>query len=184
MPPCQLTRGPLPDGGCFAAQECEVCYSELPGTEFVLLPDCRHHFCRTCVRDCCEVHIRTGSVEKLKCLRPDCSRPLPESVIMCVGLPARAACAAPAADAVAACAAMLWARTSLRTCRSCCSLRPSPPCATWCTAPSARPRVCRTWRTATLAAPSASSPSAPCASTSGMLATHAPLHPQSCPSWT
>lgn len=46
---------------------CMVCFDEKMGREFIRLDACGHHFCEACMRDMCEMHVREGTIQLLKC---------------------------------------------------------------------------------------------------------------------
>ena len=57
---------------CRASHRCGVCLEERLGAEMHVLQPCRHHFCRACISDLCELHVREGSIDKLQCPEPSC----------------------------------------------------------------------------------------------------------------
>ncbi|GAQ78006.1 hypothetical protein KFL_000060730 [Klebsormidium nitens] len=62
--------------------ECQVCFAEQPGTEFVhLWPGCRHNFCRGCMTSLVDIHVKEGSLARLTCPDTDCKEPLPPNII-------------------------------------------------------------------------------------------------------
>lgn len=51
---------------------CEVCLTEKPGSACMRFLECDHVFCRACLRDFFELHIREGSINLMKCPEEKC----------------------------------------------------------------------------------------------------------------
>ena len=51
--------------------ECNICFSEQPGSQFVHL-GCRHAFCKACVTAMAGLHVKEGSINELLCPEPKC----------------------------------------------------------------------------------------------------------------
>lgn len=51
---------------------CEVCLTEKPGNACMRFLECDHVFCRACLRDFFELHIREGSINLMKCPEEKC----------------------------------------------------------------------------------------------------------------
>ncbi|XP_022243211.1 E3 ubiquitin-protein ligase RNF14-like isoform X2 [Limulus polyphemus] len=62
-------------------QECTICFGEDLGQNFFRLPDCKHHFCQGCIKNYCELHVKEGTVQNLRCPESDCEEELPTSII-------------------------------------------------------------------------------------------------------
>ncbi|XP_076307600.1 E3 ubiquitin-protein ligase RNF14-like isoform X2 [Tachypleus tridentatus] len=62
-------------------QECTICFGEDLGQNFFRLPYCKHHFCQGCIKNYCELHVKEGTVQNLRCPEPDCEEELPTSII-------------------------------------------------------------------------------------------------------
>jgi len=58
---------------------CNVCFEEKDPSLFILL-SCGHSYCRDCIKELLEFHIKEGSVEELKC--PFCSVEIDKSVVL------------------------------------------------------------------------------------------------------
>ncbi|XP_053145935.1 E3 ubiquitin-protein ligase RNF14 [Hemicordylus capensis] len=52
---------------------CNICFSEKLGKECMYFMDCRHVYCKACLKDYFEVQIRDGQVHCLNCPEPKCS---------------------------------------------------------------------------------------------------------------
>ncbi|KAJ7316366.1 hypothetical protein JRQ81_002528 [Phrynocephalus forsythii] len=59
---------------CFNSQmhPCNICLSEKLGSECMYFLDCRHVYCRACLKDYFELQIKEGQVHSLKCPEPKC----------------------------------------------------------------------------------------------------------------
>lgn len=60
---------------------CLVCFDELPGTDFVLLPECQHQFCKNCIGYICLLNVKEGTLANLKCPEEKCDEEIPVSVL-------------------------------------------------------------------------------------------------------
>ncbi|XP_059166133.1 E3 ubiquitin-protein ligase RNF14-like [Physella acuta] len=69
---------------CQSMQECPVCLMEKPGIHFHKLQECQHFFCTDCMREFCDLHVRDGTVEALKCPDIKCNTILPPSIVQAV----------------------------------------------------------------------------------------------------
>jgi E3 ubiquitin-protein ligase RNF14 len=49
-----------------------ICYDEKLGSEFFRLDECKHHFCVACMTDMCQMHVKEGTVQLLKCPGEKC----------------------------------------------------------------------------------------------------------------
>ena len=56
-----------------AIHNCSICLTDLLGKEFTELQSCSHSFCRACLAQYCENHIKDGSSRMIKCPDPECS---------------------------------------------------------------------------------------------------------------
>ncbi|XP_054831640.1 E3 ubiquitin-protein ligase RNF14 isoform X2 [Eublepharis macularius] len=52
---------------------CNICFSEKLGSECMHFMDCRHVYCKACLKDYFEIQIRDGQVHCLNCPEPKCS---------------------------------------------------------------------------------------------------------------
>ncbi|XP_050400274.1 E3 ubiquitin-protein ligase RNF14 [Patella vulgata] len=69
---------------CSNDQDCDVCFDRLPGTHFFRVGKCGHHYCRACMTEYCEIHVKEGTVEELKCPDRECDITLPPYIIQSV----------------------------------------------------------------------------------------------------
>ncbi|XP_059166242.1 E3 ubiquitin-protein ligase RNF14-like isoform X1 [Physella acuta] len=69
---------------CQSMQECPVCLMEKPGIHFHKLQECQHFFCTDCMREFCDLHVRDGTVEALKCPDIKCKTILPPYIVQAV----------------------------------------------------------------------------------------------------
>eukprot|EP01025_Chloroclados_australasicus_P003234 TRINITY_DN10751_c0_g1_i5.p1 TRINITY_DN10751_c0_g1~~TRINITY_DN10751_c0_g1_i5.p1 ORF type:complete len:429 (-),score=66.33 TRINITY_DN10751_c0_g1_i5:27-1313(-) len=60
---------------------CQVCYEEKLGNQFVRIRECGHEYCDECLRTHCQVHVKEGSLDQLKCFEPECKKPLSQQVL-------------------------------------------------------------------------------------------------------
>ncbi|XP_043077335.1 E3 ubiquitin-protein ligase RNF14 isoform X2 [Puntigrus tetrazona] len=71
------------DGKVFC---CGICYSEKLGSDSLLFKECRHVYCKACVKEYFEIQIRDGKVQCLNCPEPKCmSMAAPSQVKLLVG---------------------------------------------------------------------------------------------------
>ncbi|CAN0842927.1 E3 ubiquitin-protein ligase RNF14 [Linum grandiflorum] len=61
-------------------QECCICFSEYPGSDFIKLP-CKHFFCRSCMKSYTNIHVLEGTVYKLQCPKAKCGSMIPPSIL-------------------------------------------------------------------------------------------------------
>lgn len=66
---------------CRARHLCGVCLEERLGAAMHILQPCGHHFCRTCIQNLCEFHVREGSIECLRCPEPSCQQELQPALL-------------------------------------------------------------------------------------------------------
>lgn len=59
---------------------CCICFSEFPGFGFTRLP-CQHHFCKSCVQQYCNMHVKDGSVMNLTCPDVGCKESVPPGLL-------------------------------------------------------------------------------------------------------
>ncbi|XP_069052060.1 E3 ubiquitin-protein ligase RNF14 isoform X3 [Lepisosteus oculatus] len=52
---------------------CNICFSEKMGSECTCFKDCKHVYCKECMRDYFQIQIRDGNVQCLNCPEPECS---------------------------------------------------------------------------------------------------------------
>lgn len=52
---------------------CNICFSEKIGVECMYFLDCKHVYCKTCLKDYFEIQIKDGQVHCLNCPEPKCS---------------------------------------------------------------------------------------------------------------
>nr|XP_060621177.1 E3 ubiquitin-protein ligase RNF14 isoform X1 [Anolis sagrei ordinatus]XP_060621178.1 E3 ubiquitin-protein ligase RNF14 isoform X1 [Anolis sagrei ordinatus] len=59
---------------CFNTKmhDCKICFSEKLGSECMYFLDCRHVYCKGCLKDYFEIQIRDGQVHCLNCPEPKC----------------------------------------------------------------------------------------------------------------
>ena len=60
--------------------ECCVCFEEALGRDCVRMQGCSHVFCAECVGTHCLLHVREGTVGRLKCLAFKCNTELSHQV--------------------------------------------------------------------------------------------------------
>lgn len=51
---------------------CNICFSEKLGSECMYFLECRHVYCKACLKDYFEIQIRDGQVKCLNCPEPKC----------------------------------------------------------------------------------------------------------------
>lgn len=56
---------------------CQICFDERDGTEFHYFDECRHFFCRDCLKTHCDMHVNSGTVLSLLCPNHDCKTTIP-----------------------------------------------------------------------------------------------------------
>ncbi|ORZ36633.1 hypothetical protein BCR44DRAFT_1512430 [Catenaria anguillulae PL171] len=79
---------------------CLICLETHPGESAVVLPECQHRFCRSCLVDFFTVLINEGMARKVKCPHPDCSA-APPSSSSATPVPAAASSSSEASDPTA-----------------------------------------------------------------------------------
>ncbi|XP_006003269.1 E3 ubiquitin-protein ligase RNF14 [Latimeria chalumnae] len=52
---------------------CGICFSEKLGSECLYFLDCKHVFCKLCLKDYFEIQIKDGNVQSLNCPEPKCA---------------------------------------------------------------------------------------------------------------
>ncbi|KAH0629750.1 hypothetical protein JD844_012088 [Phrynosoma platyrhinos] len=59
---------------CFNSKmhACNICFSEKLGSECMYFLDCRHVYCKACLKDYFEIQIKDGQVHCLNCPEPQC----------------------------------------------------------------------------------------------------------------
>lgn len=60
--------------------ECCICFSEFHGSEFSRLP-CQHFFCNICMKTYADMHIKEGTILKLKCPDTKCGGMIPPGLL-------------------------------------------------------------------------------------------------------
>ena len=53
-------------------QACQVCFDEKLGKDFFRLNDCNHFFCHDCLSSMCQMHVKEGTIQLLKCPENKC----------------------------------------------------------------------------------------------------------------
>ena len=73
---------------------CGICFEELPGSSCVQASlQCGHAYCQDCMRQHCQLHVKEGSLQFLRCPQPDCKEPLDRPVCFhCLALPSDWVC--------------------------------------------------------------------------------------------
>ncbi|ELT95569.1 hypothetical protein CAPTEDRAFT_228754 [Capitella teleta] len=66
---------------CQSMHTCGICFDEKLGSEFFLISECQHHFCRDCLTSYCQMHVRDGTVTQLRCPQDECKVSLPHPVL-------------------------------------------------------------------------------------------------------
>lgn len=59
---------------------CCICYSDFPGFGFTMLP-CQHHFCKSCMQQYCNMHVKEGNVMNLTCPDASCKESVPAALL-------------------------------------------------------------------------------------------------------
>ncbi|KAL3864204.1 hypothetical protein ACJMK2_005908 [Sinanodonta woodiana] len=61
--------------------ECGVCLEKYLGSHFYTIPHCNHQICHECMKACCELHVREGTVLDLQCPNFKCKSSIPPYII-------------------------------------------------------------------------------------------------------
>nr|KAI8749399.1 E3 ubiquitin-protein ligase RNF14 [Biomphalaria glabrata] len=69
---------------CQSTHECHVCYQEKLGHQFFRMHECPHTFCHECMAEFCELHVKDGTVEALRCPDRECSAIVPPYIVQAV----------------------------------------------------------------------------------------------------
>uniref|UniRef100_A0A0B6ZMY6 RBR-type E3 ubiquitin transferase n=1 Tax=Arion vulgaris TaxID=1028688 RepID=A0A0B6ZMY6_9EUPU len=72
---------------CKTLQECPLCFSEKPGEHFFRMIDCQHYYCHDCMAEFCEMHVKEGTVEALRCPDRECNTIIPPYIVQAVMVP-------------------------------------------------------------------------------------------------
>ena len=59
---------------------CCICYAEFPGFGFTRLP-CQHYFCKSCMQQYCNMHVKEGTVMNLTCPDVSCKESVPPALL-------------------------------------------------------------------------------------------------------
>ena len=60
---------------------CCICFMEIKGTDFEVITECRHSYCRKCLSQHCKSKLEDGEMTSIKCPDPDCKAPVDGSVV-------------------------------------------------------------------------------------------------------
>ncbi|KAI6657573.1 hypothetical protein LOD99_316 [Oopsacas minuta] len=60
---------------------CEVCYDTKKGSEFYRMYDCPHLYCKECLNGYCQMHVKDGTVQNLKCPTKSCDVLIHPSIV-------------------------------------------------------------------------------------------------------
>ena len=60
---------------------CDICYSELQGSEFEFLSECRHAYCQDCLAQHCTSRISSGQMTNVSCPEPSCRSKVDSDII-------------------------------------------------------------------------------------------------------
>lgn len=63
---------------------CPLCFDDKYGSECFRMSTCKHVFCSECLIACCEIHVKDGSIQNLKCPEVDCKELIPEEILQLV----------------------------------------------------------------------------------------------------
>ncbi|CAL1540833.1 unnamed protein product [Lymnaea stagnalis] len=69
---------------CQNIHECQLCYDKKPGVQFFRIHECPHIFCHDCMKEFCELHVRDGTVEALRCPDRGCNSLIPPYIVQAV----------------------------------------------------------------------------------------------------
>lgn len=58
-----------------------ICFDEKMGREFYRLNECKHHFCSDCLTSMCQMHVKEGTIQLLKCPNSECKEFVPIEIM-------------------------------------------------------------------------------------------------------